>query len=149
MKSRDIAGLQEILGHSFTRPEVLEQALTHTSQAREREALQALEAAAVGDNEQLAADVPEARVVKAFSSLPHRIIELDRATLAPYRIPLFRRFQTDRDIVLVDQRGTGDSNPLTCKFDEEKPDQDPDAGIEKLTLVEEPAGCEAASVAFS
>jgi ribonuclease III len=53
MKSRDIAGLQEILGHSFTRPEVLEQALTHTSQAREREALQALEAAAVGDNEQL------------------------------------------------------------------------------------------------
>ena len=36
--------------------------------------------------EQLAADVPEVRVVKAFSSLPHRIIELDRATLAPYRI---------------------------------------------------------------
>lgn len=36
------------------------------------------------------------------------------ATLAPYRIPMFRRFQTDRDIVLVDQRGTGDSNPLDC-----------------------------------
>src|SRR5579859_6469912 len=44
----------------------------------------------------------------------------------------FRSLQTDRDIVLVDQRGTGDSNPLTCKFDEDKPDQDPDAGIEKL-----------------
>src|SRR4051812_16590446 len=28
------------------------------------------------------------------------------ATLAQYRIPMFRRFQTDRDIVLVDQRGT-------------------------------------------
>lgn len=29
-------------------------------------------------------------------------------------LPLFRRFQTDRDIVLVDQRGTGASNPLEC-----------------------------------
>jgi predicted dinucleotide-binding enzyme len=36
--------------------------------------------------EQLAADVPDARIVKAFTSIPHRIIELDRATLAPYRI---------------------------------------------------------------
>jgi ribonuclease III len=53
MKSRDITGLEEVLGHSFARAEVLEQALTHTSQAREREALQALEASAVGDNEQL------------------------------------------------------------------------------------------------
>lgn len=43
------------------------------------------------------------------------------ATLAPYRIPMFRRFQTDRDIVLVDQRGTGASNPLDCAPD------DPDA----------------------
>ena len=36
--------------------------------------------------EQLAADVPDARVVKAFSSIPHRIIELDRQTVAPHRI---------------------------------------------------------------
>jgi predicted dinucleotide-binding enzyme len=36
--------------------------------------------------EQLAADVPDAHVVKAFTSLPHRIIELDRETVAPYRI---------------------------------------------------------------
>ena len=36
--------------------------------------------------ERLAADVPDARIVKAFSSVPHRVIELDRATLAPYRI---------------------------------------------------------------
>ena len=28
---------------------------------------------------------------------------------------LFRRVQTDRDIVLVDQRGTGRSNPLNCE----------------------------------
>jgi pimeloyl-ACP methyl ester carboxylesterase len=37
------------------------------------------------------------------------------ATLATYVLPLFRRFQLDRDIVLIDQRGTGDSNPLNCE----------------------------------
>lgn len=31
----------------------------------------------------------------------------------------FRRLQTDRDIVLVDQRGTGNSNPLNCEFKNE------------------------------
>lgn len=39
------------------------------------------------------------------------------ATLAEYRIPMFRSFQTDRDIVLIDQRGTGGSNPLDCQVD--------------------------------
>jgi len=53
MKSRDIAGLQETLGYSWTHPKLLEQALTHTSQAREREALLPAEASGVGDNEQL------------------------------------------------------------------------------------------------
>lgn len=32
---------------------------------------------------------------------------------------LFRELQTERDLVLVDQRGTGDSAPLTCKFDDD------------------------------
>ena len=32
---------------------------------------------------------------------------------------LFRRVKTDRDIVLVDQRGTGHSHPLNCVNDEE------------------------------
>ena len=40
------------------------------------------------------------------------------ATLASQRIPMFRHFQTDRDIVLIDQRGTGESNPLDCAADE-------------------------------
>jgi pimeloyl-ACP methyl ester carboxylesterase len=44
------------------------------------------------------------------------------ATLASQRIPMFRHFQTDRDIVLIDQRGTGASNPLDCAADE--PDDD-------------------------
>jgi pimeloyl-ACP methyl ester carboxylesterase len=44
------------------------------------------------------------------------------ATLAAQRIPMFRRFQTDRDIVLIDQRGTGASNPLDCDVDDEAED---------------------------
>jgi pimeloyl-ACP methyl ester carboxylesterase len=45
---------------------------------------------------------------------------------------LFRTLQTDRDIVLVDQRGSGDSSPLDCKLDDEKLDQNPQTGVEKL-----------------
>ena len=33
--------------------------------------------------------------------------------------PAFARIQSERDIVLVDQRGTGDSNPLKCELDED------------------------------
>lgn len=33
--------------------------------------------------------------------------------------PAFSRIQRERDIVLVDQRGTGDSNPLNCPFPDE------------------------------
>jgi ribonuclease-3 len=51
MNSRDTTSLEGALGYHFERPELLEQALTHSSQARELEALQ-LEAR-VGDNEQL------------------------------------------------------------------------------------------------
>lgn len=39
--------------------------------------------------ERLAADVPGARVVKAFNTIPHRVIELERATLAPQRVSVF------------------------------------------------------------
>ncbi len=53
MKSHDIAGLEGVLEHRFERPQLLEQALTHTSQARELEVLRALEGSRVGDNEQL------------------------------------------------------------------------------------------------
>lgn len=54
MKAREIAALESALGYHFKRPELIDQALTHTSQAREREALQvAATAARVGDNEQM------------------------------------------------------------------------------------------------
>src|SRR5258708_25659412 len=58
MKSREIMALEESLGHRFQRPELLEQALTHSSQAREVEALGAGSGSSgpgvsKGDNEML------------------------------------------------------------------------------------------------
>jgi pimeloyl-ACP methyl ester carboxylesterase len=45
----------------------------------------------------------------------------------------WRQLQTDRDIVLVDQRGTGKSNPLECKPDtKDEDEEDADDGL-KLT----------------
>jgi pimeloyl-ACP methyl ester carboxylesterase len=54
------------------------------------------------------------------------------ATLARYRVPMFRRFQTERDIVLVDQRGTGASNPLDCADDD--PDEDDFRSIDEYPV---------------
>jgi len=58
MKAREIMALEESLGHRFQRHELLEQALTHSSQARELEALGAASGssgagASSGDNENL------------------------------------------------------------------------------------------------
>ncbi len=58
MKSPEISMLEESLGHHFQRRELIEQALTHSSQAREVEALNAASgqsdaASPAGDNEML------------------------------------------------------------------------------------------------
>jgi ribonuclease-3 len=53
MKSRDMADLEQTLGYTFVRRELLEQALTHSSQAREVESAQPLVSKRAGDNEQL------------------------------------------------------------------------------------------------
>jgi ribonuclease-3 len=54
MNSRDTMALEESLGHRFQRPELLEQALTHSSQAREAAALAgAPDGWSGGDNEML------------------------------------------------------------------------------------------------
>lgn len=54
MKAAEIAALETLLGHHFQRPALIEQALTHSSQARELEALRpSALGAAVGDNEQM------------------------------------------------------------------------------------------------
>ena len=53
MKEREIAALEEILQYRFKRPELLQLALTHSSQAREVEALHPPAVGHGGDNEQL------------------------------------------------------------------------------------------------
>lgn len=53
MKSRNITDLEQALGYRFEHPKLLEQGLTHSSQARELESLQTLVSTRVGDNEQL------------------------------------------------------------------------------------------------
>jgi ribonuclease III len=53
IKAPDIATLEEVLGYQFKRPELLQQALTHSSQAREFEALKPAETTRAADNEQL------------------------------------------------------------------------------------------------
>src|SRR6202166_3402954 len=54
MKEREITALEEGLGYHFRRRAVLEQAVTHSSQAREQEAQQAGDSKyKVSDNEQL------------------------------------------------------------------------------------------------
>lgn len=54
MKTHDIRTLESELGHRFHHTQVIEQALTHSSQAREQESLQPAEPRTrVGDNEQL------------------------------------------------------------------------------------------------
>src|SRR5215475_4551 len=54
MKAREIAALEALLGYHFQQPELIAQALTHSSQAREQEALQTPNPGLkAGDNEQL------------------------------------------------------------------------------------------------
>src|SRR5215468_5596713 len=52
-KDREVATLEQSLGHAFSSPELLERALTHSSQARESDALRPASAERVKDNEQL------------------------------------------------------------------------------------------------
>jgi ribonuclease-3 len=51
--TKETAGLEQAIGHSFAGRRLLEQALTHSSQAREAEMAAAAAGERVGDNEQL------------------------------------------------------------------------------------------------
>jgi ribonuclease-3 len=50
---QDVANLEKTIGHVFERPELLEQALTHSSRAKEAEAVNSANGARAADNEQL------------------------------------------------------------------------------------------------
>jgi ribonuclease III len=52
-RDRDVATLEQSLGHAFSSPELLQRALTHSSQARESDALRPASAERSKDNEQL------------------------------------------------------------------------------------------------
>ena len=39
--------------------------------------------------EELAADIPQAKVVTAFNTIPHRVLELSREKLLPHRVSVF------------------------------------------------------------
>jgi ribonuclease-3 len=49
----DVVNLEKAIGHVFERPELLEQALTHSSRAKEAEAVNPAGGGRAGDNEQL------------------------------------------------------------------------------------------------
>ena len=56
------------------------------------------------------------------------------AELAPDIKDAFQRIQTDRDVVFVDQRGTGKSNPLECKSREDEDQRKDENDISKALL---------------
>lgn len=93
MKSREIIELEESLGHRFQRPELLEQALTHSSQAREVEALSAGGAASGrgssgGDNEMLEFLGDAVLGLVTSEALFHRFPEFQEGHLSKLRAHL-------------------------------------------------------------
>ena len=93
MKSREIMALEESLGHQFQRRELLEQALTHSSQAREVEALgggSGLSASGSpgGDNEMLEFLGDAVLGLATSEALFHRFPEFQEGHLSKLRAHL-------------------------------------------------------------
>jgi ribonuclease-3 len=88
MKSRENAALEESLGHVFQRRELLEQALTHSSQAREVEALGANSGSPVGDNEMLEFLGDAVLGLVTSETLFHRFPEFQEGQLSKLRAHL-------------------------------------------------------------
>src|SRR5580700_9454306 len=93
MKSREVMALEESLGHQFQRPELLEQALTHSSQAREVEALGAESGspgggAFQGDNEMLEFLGDAVLGLVTSETLFHRFPEFQEGQLSKLRAHL-------------------------------------------------------------
>jgi ribonuclease-3 len=93
MKAREIMALEESLGHRFQRHELLEQALTHSSQARELEALGAASGssgagASSGDNENLEFLGDAVLGLVASEALFHRFPEFQEGQLSKLRAHL-------------------------------------------------------------
>ncbi|MGA2966276.1 MAG: ribonuclease III [Terriglobales bacterium] len=88
MKSREIMTLEESLGHRFQRPELLQQALTHSSQAREVEALGSAAGLSTGDNEILEFLGDAVLGLATSEALFHRFPEFQEGHLSKLRAHL-------------------------------------------------------------
>ncbi len=93
MKSRETITLEESLGHHFQRPELLEQALTHSSQAREVESLSASDGSSSsgsssGDNEMLEFLGDAVLGLATSETLFHRFPEFQEGQLSKLRAHL-------------------------------------------------------------
>ena len=93
MKSREIMALEESLGHRFQRRELLDQALTHSSQAREVEALGADSGSSgsgssSGDNENLEFLGDAVLGLVTSEALFHRFPEFQEGHLSKLRAHL-------------------------------------------------------------
>jgi ribonuclease III len=98
MKSREIMALEESLGHHFRRRDLLEQALTHSSQAREVEALGAASGSSgsglssldssSGDNEMLEFLGDSVLGLATSEALFHRFPEFQEGQLSKLRAHL-------------------------------------------------------------
>jgi ribonuclease-3 len=88
MKSREIMALEESLGYHFQRRELLEQALTHSSQAREVEALGAGSGSSCGDNEMLEFLGDAVLGLVTSETLFHRFPEFQEGQLSKLRAHL-------------------------------------------------------------
>jgi ribonuclease III len=95
IQSREITGLEERLGHRFQRRELLEQALTHSSQAREVEALSTNASGGTlgstphsGDNEMLEFLGDAVLGLATSETLFHRFPEFQEGQLSKLRAHL-------------------------------------------------------------
>jgi ribonuclease III len=95
MKSREIMALEESLGHHFQRRELLDQALTHSSQARELEALgpgsgvpEGPASGPMGDNEMLEFLGDAVLGLATSEALFHRFPEFQEGHLSKLRAHL-------------------------------------------------------------
>jgi ribonuclease-3 len=116
MKAKEISALEELLGHRFQRRELLDQALTHSSQAREQEALQPDKAGArPADNEQLEFLGDAVLALVTGEELFHRFPRFREGELSKLRAHLV----SERHLIQVAQ-GLGLGNYLRLGRGEEK-----------------------------
>src|ERR1700738_780379 len=100
MKEREITALETALGYHFRRRTVVEQAVTHSSQAREQEAQQAGDKYNVSDNEQLEFLGDAVLALVTSEELFHRFPQFRGGHLSKLRAPLV----SERHLIQVAQQ---------------------------------------------